>query len=261
MIVCEFQGKLLLVRQTDHMALSGQLAAAWGNDRFARPVPFGPLVVAAAEHDTGWTRWEDAPTVDPSTKRPYQFYDLPVELHLTLYREGVDAVAAKDAHAGLLVNLHCQGLYNQRFGLTPELTMRRLAPEQEATVRRSLAALQAQHRDLGRRVRIDEPTLWAQYELLQVYDVLSLYLCMLPLRETTLGPVPLGVGGEMMSLALRPVGEGDVIVSPWPFRERSLTVSVPARLVPQREYASDDDFRQALAAAEGLTLNFVLQPG
>src|SRR5262245_39864233 len=103
MIVRESEGKLLLVRQTDHMALSGQLAAAWGNERFARPVPFGPLVVAAAEHDTGWARWEAAPTVDPSTKRPYQFYDLPVELHLTLYREGVDAVAAKDAHAGLLV--------------------------------------------------------------------------------------------------------------------------------------------------------------
>ena len=140
MIVREYQGKLLLVRQTDHMTLSGQLAEVWGNDRFARPVPFGPLVVAAAEHDAGWAAWESAPKVDPATRRPYQFTDLPVEEHLALYREGVNAVAARGAHAGLLVNLHCQGLYNQRFGTTPEMTMRRLAPEQADAVRRALAA-------------------------------------------------------------------------------------------------------------------------
>src|SRR5438874_1412779 len=202
MIVRTCEGKLLLVRQTDHMVLAGQLADAWGNDRFARPVPFGPLAQAAYEHDIGWADWEAAPEVDPATKLPYQFYDLPVEQHLSLYRKGVDAVVAKGAYAGLLVNLHCQGLYNQRFGTTPEMTMRRLAPDLEAAVRRSVAALQAQQRELGRRVRVDQTTLWTQYELLQIYDRLSLYLCMLPLSDAELGPVPIGVGGEMAALKL-----------------------------------------------------------
>ena len=61
MIVRPFRGRLLIVRQTDHMALSGQLADAWGNDHFARPEPFAPLAVAAAEHDAGWAGWEAAP--------------------------------------------------------------------------------------------------------------------------------------------------------------------------------------------------------
>src|SRR5207302_7027810 len=123
------------------------------------------------------------------------------------------------AHAGLLVNLHCQGLYNQRFGTTPEMTMRRLAPDLEAAVRRSLVALQAQQRELGRRVRIDGPTLWAQYELLQIYDRLSLYLCMPPQAEGDLASVPQGAGGELVTLKLRPAGGSDITVSPWPFRE------------------------------------------
>src|SRR5687768_15716681 len=106
MIVRPSNGRLLVVRQTDHMVVSGRLADAWGNDRFTRPEPFDPLAVAAAEHDVGWADWEAAPKVDPATKRPYQFTDMPVEEHLAFYQRGVSTVAANDAHAGLLVNLH-----------------------------------------------------------------------------------------------------------------------------------------------------------
>ena len=38
--------------------VAGQLAEAWGNDHFARPQPFAPLVRAAYEHDNGWHAWE-----------------------------------------------------------------------------------------------------------------------------------------------------------------------------------------------------------
>jgi hypothetical protein len=259
MIVRTDQRMLLLVRQTDHMVLAGQLADAWGNDRFARPVPFGPLARAAYEHDVGWAGWEAAPRVDPATRRPYQFTDLPVEEHLAFYRQGVNAVAAKDDHAGLLVNLHCQGFHNQRFGTTPEMTLRRLPADQEAAVRRSLAALQAQQRELGRRARVDEPTLWTQYELLQIYDRLSLYLCMPPQREAAIGPAPAGVGGESVTLALRPGGGNEVVVVPWPFRERSLVLGVAARRIPHRDYTSDDDLRQTLAAADAVTLTYALR--
>jgi hypothetical protein len=258
MIVRPFEGGLLTVRQTHHMVLSGRLAEAWGNDRFPRPEPFGPLVVAAAEHDAGWADWEAAPRIDPATKRPCQFTDMPVEEHLAFYRRGVNEVAAKDDHAGLLVNLHCQGLYNQRFGWAPEMTMRRLAPEQEAAVRRAVAALQAQERDLGRRVRLDLPTLWAQYDLLQAFDLLSLYLCMPPVTGREVGPVPSADGP--VRLAVRPAGGEEVVVAPWPFRESAVAVGVPGRLIADRDYAGDDDLRRALAAAESVTLRYTLRP-
>src|SRR5262249_10296212 len=218
MIVRTYHGKLLLIRQTDHMVLAGQLADIWGNKCFARSEPFAPLARAAYEHDTGCARWEAAPKVDRDTRRPYQFTDLPVEEHLAFYREGVDRVAAADAHAGLLVNLHCQGLYNQRFGTTPAMTPRRPPAEQETAVRQFLTALQAQRCELGLRVPIDEPALWTQYMLLQIYDRLSLYLCM-PQRAADLGPVPTSAGGAAVTLALRPTGGEEVAVAPWPFRD------------------------------------------
>jgi hypothetical protein len=249
MIVRPDRGRLLVVRQTDHMALSGRLAAAWGNDRFPRPEPFDPLIVAAAEHDAGWAEWEAAPKVDPATRRPYQFTDMPVEEHLAFYQRGVNAVASKDVCAGLLVNLHCQGLYNQRFGWAPELTMRRLAPEQELAIRHALAALQAQERDLGRKVRIGLPVLWEQYDLLQVFDLLSLILCMPPVRERRIGPV-----------TVRPVDDAVVTVDPWPFREAELLAEVLARRIADRDYDSDRDLQQELAAAEAVTLRYGVKP-
>jgi hypothetical protein len=249
MIVRPFHGRLLVVRQTDHMALSGQLAAAWGNDRFPRPEPFAPLVVATAEHDAGWAEWEAAPKADPATRRPFQFTDLPVEEHLAFYQRGVNDVAAKDAHAGLLVNLHCQGLYNQRFGSAPEMTMRRFGPAQEAAIRQAIAALQRQERELGRQVRIDLPTLWEQYDLLQVFDLFSLMLCTPPVTERRTGPV-----------TLRPAGADEVTIEPWPFREPAVPVSVPGRLIADCDYGDDDELRRELAGAEGVTLGYTFRP-
>src|SRR5439155_781591 len=127
---------------------------------------------------------------DPATQRPYQFTDVPVREHLAFYRRGIDDLAARDTHAGLLANLHCQGFHNQRFGTMPEAVMRPHPPEEEVAVKRFLIGLQTQQRELGRRINVDTPTLWAQYELLQFFDRLSLYLCMPPPKPTQLGPVP-----------------------------------------------------------------------
>src|SRR5437660_2960665 len=229
MIVTAAGGQLLLVRQTDHQVLAGQLAEAWGNDHFARPQPFAPLVRAAYEHDNGWHAWEQAPKVDPATRRPYQFTDVPLDEHLAFYRQGIDELAARDAHAGLLVNLHCQGFHNQRFGTMPEAVLKPAPAGTESALRSALAALQAQERVLAERVPLELPTLWAQYKLLQVYDRLSLYLCMPPVKPATLRAVPAGPDGSTVELMLNPDGEGVVTVSPYPFAEEPLRVGVPGR--------------------------------
>ena len=257
MIVRAIDGKLLLVRQTDHQVLAGQLAEAWGNGQFARPEPYAPIVRAAYEHDNGWFDWETAPKIDPATGRPYQFTDVPVEDHLAFYRRGIDELADRDPHAGLLVNLHCQGFHNQRFGTMPEAVMKSHPPEKETAVKRFVTSLQAQTRELGRLISVDLPTLWGQYELLQVFDRMSLYLCMPPLKHAELGPVPVRPGGKMLALRLTPA-EYIVRIDPWPFREQSVAASVPGRRVPDRRYANDDEFRNELNRAEAVTLTYAL---
>ena len=52
--------RLLLVLQTDHSRLVGQLAAWWDNVQ-----PYLPMVLAAYEHDASWRAWEMRPYIDP----------------------------------------------------------------------------------------------------------------------------------------------------------------------------------------------------
>ena len=47
-------GGLLLVTQTEHSQFVGQLAAHWGNERFASPEPFESVARAATYHDFGY---------------------------------------------------------------------------------------------------------------------------------------------------------------------------------------------------------------
>ena len=67
MIVQRQDSELLLVRQTDHAALSGMLAEHWGDGDFACPEPRAAVLLAAARHDDGWREWELAPKVNPTT--------------------------------------------------------------------------------------------------------------------------------------------------------------------------------------------------
>ena len=93
MIVRQDGDRLILILQTDHAAISGWLAEHWGNDAFDRPDPFDSVVYAAARHDDGWIPWEKAPKVDPETRLPYQFTDLPIDEHWGFYSTGLAELA------------------------------------------------------------------------------------------------------------------------------------------------------------------------
>src|SRR5438477_7062690 len=98
MIVQRRGGDLLLIRQTDHAALSGELAEHWGGSAFAPPEPRGSGLLAAARHDDGWREWEAAPRVNPSTRRPYNFFELPVREHIPFYLRGIEELVRDDPY-------------------------------------------------------------------------------------------------------------------------------------------------------------------
>jgi hypothetical protein len=87
---------------------------------------------------------------------------------------------------------------------------------------------------------------WHNYRLLQVFDLLSLHFCCdgyqgNQLKELTLENVPVSsTSPEMVDLQLVPVGENRVRVTPYPFDETPLRVSVMARCVTPKVAASSD---------------------
>jgi hypothetical protein len=255
MIVTNSDGRLLLIRQVDHAELAGNLAENWGNTVFRDLEPAGPLILAAHQHDNGWREWDEMPQVNPATHHPYQFFDMPPAEHLPFYARGVERVAGQDRYAGLLVNMHLVGLYKQRYGIDPDLRAKPQPPLVQAFIDENLARLEEDQRRLRADLQADsaggqspfDRQLWKNYKLLQVFDRLSLYLCMPPRIARTLGPAPVDDMGQEVELTLTPWSAGALTVSPYPFRQAPLAVGVTARTVAARDYASDEEFREVYA--------------
>ncbi len=191
MVVSRRWGQLILVRQVDHAELAGVLALHWGNDRFTRPSPHASICLGTSRHDDGWLEPDARPLYNARTKRPLHFPDVDQQEHSRFYRGGIERVIAMDPYAGLLVSMHATGLYRRRWGVQPDLSPTRLTEDVQPVLEAFIVeqeAVQARIKlrilDPGRRRSEFERDLWYHYELLQVWDRLSLFACMTDLRQS-----------------------------------------------------------------------------
>jgi hypothetical protein len=205
MIVRDLGDAWQVVMQTDHADLSAAFARAWA----AQLKP--SLVVATERHDDGWAVWEQAPRFD-ADGTPVTFLDVDVRSHLAFYRAGIAAIAEQDEDAGLLVSMHGAGIYRQRYGLDPALGLARAAEAQDEID----AFVAEQEARFG-----GEPgDRWSDYELLQLFDRLSLYFCM---RD--------GDEAELQGYRLEPIAPWHVRLAPFPFGRDAARFSLVRRLV------------------------------
>jgi hypothetical protein len=202
-----------VVFQTDHADLSGAFARVWA-DRGSR---HGSLALAAGRHDDGWAVWERAPMVDAETGTPVNFLDVGIPSHLAFYRACIAAVTEQDAYAGLLVSMHGAGIYRERYGLDPGLGLARAEEHKELVD----AFVEEQEAKFGG----DPGEHRNDYELLQLYDRLSLYFCMRDVER--------GEEAELQDFRLEPLGSWRVRLEPFPFRERPARFRLARRLVPK----------------------------
>jgi uncharacterized protein DUF3891 len=196
-----------VVMQPDHADLSAAFARAWAT-------PLKPsLVIATERHDDGWAVWEQSPRVDADGK-PVGFLDVDVRAHLAFYRAGIAAITEEDADAGLLVSMHGAGIYKQRYGLDTALGLSRAADVQGEVD----AFVAEQEAKFGG----DPKSRWDDYELLQLFDRLSLYFCM---RD--------GEEAELQGYRIEPVGPWHVRLSPYPFGDGAGGFSLVRRVIPK----------------------------
>jgi hypothetical protein len=248
-----------IVLQTDHADLSGQLAAAWGGTGFVRPEPFESFVRAASRHDDGWAVWEHRPRLNADGV-PQSFFEVPASVHLAFYRAAVEVVCDEDPYAGLLVSMHMSGLYRGRYGVMPTPGMH-LSDEHRAAADAFAAQEEERQVALTDRVEADEALLWSNYALLQVVDVVSLYLGLANVEVGTEGGVE-GVptaDGDTTRIAIAPLGPWRVRFDPYPFVERPTALTLLRRLVPKRAWSDDDAFRADLAATPVETVRIFVE--
>ena len=212
MIVRDLGDAWQIVLQTDHADLSAAFARAWKT-----PLPHS-LVTATERHDDGWAVWEQSPRVDDDGK-PVNFLEVDIRSHLAFYRAGIAAITEADPDAGLLVSMHGAGIYRQRYGLDPGLGLSRAA-EAEEEVEAFVAEQEAKFggSPSGRQ---------EDYELLQLFDRLSLYFC---LRDLEVGDA-----AELQGYALEPVGPWRVKLDPYPFAESPGSFSLVRRVIAKND--------------------------
>lgn len=267
MIIQKYRGQLLLVTQPDHGDLAGQFAAHWGNSQFQRPEPYEDMVVAATAHDNGWWEQDNRPTIDSEKQSPYDFRSLPYTEHTTLYRRGINRAIDDSPYAGLMVCMHGTGLYKQRYGTDPSLVRQPNNPEEAAAVEKFIQdqeliqqEIRSQFaRDARYRHYLPDAYIWMNYKLLQVWDRLSLMLCWRGASEFALSPAPTSYSDPETNLAIKPVSEHELTVSPYPFRESPIEFHVLGRLLPDLPYENARVFKESYYRAPRIDLAFILR--
>lgn len=250
-----------LVRQPDHADLSGAFAAAWGGD--VAPLRHREaLALAATRHDDGWAVFDRRPAWDAANRRPTNFLDVPVLSHLAFYRACIQVVSEEDAYAGLMVSMHGAGIYNGRYGTQPSLGLT-FAAEQQPAVDAFVAEQEATHAGRAAALGVGDGERWVDYKLLQVFDRLSLTLC---LREwegsdaeaVSIEPMPVDYDGTEAELRLEPLGPWRIRLDPYPFTESPSRFRLVRKVLPQAAYTGNEDFRLAYFAtrAEAVELTF-----
>lgn len=254
----EPNGEMLLIGQTDHSRLVGQLAAHWGNDRFDAPTPYGSVVRAAAYHDYGWLRYETWPFYDAKTGTTPEFRRAPgSNRQLESYAWCSDWLLGDDPYAGLLVKMHRSGLWRERYQAIahPQQGSRVQSAEVEAFV----GKLEGEE-DMAQK-EFDREQLRTNYRLFQVWDLLGLYFCCQEPYDDYLEPVPVrygAAGKDDIRMTMQVRAPRQVAFTPYPFDREGLRVQLYYKRLPTANFASDEAFRQAYFKAESDMMVFEL---
>jgi hypothetical protein len=234
---------VIAIGRASHAWLSGQLARAWGNDRFPVPAPFEEVCLGALQHDIGMADWDLRPERDPGSGLPRQFFELDRHTHLALWTAAPQRVLSQSRYAALLVSLHGTGLY-ERF--PPDTS----DPEIAHAVAAYLDGQRALQDELAAQVGATPEELARNQALLAIFDGLSLALC----RDQA----PHAIAEFTLHRARE--DHDSFTLSPWPFAVDRLALRAEGRRLDGAPYPDGPALQAALDRAPVLTIGIVLRP-
>ena len=250
MIVRPHPGGLLCVGQASHAWVSGQLAAHWGNERFARPEPFEEVCLGAEQHDVGMNEYDLRPELDPETGGPRDFMNMPLATHLELWTAAPTRLLSQSPHAALICSMHGHALYARDDTLEP-------GTDDSEAVERFVEEREAFEAGLKRALGVDDAHARYIQKLVWAVDFLSLS-CFMDWDPDSV-PAPTRPGGDLVEITVRK-DDHTLYVDPWPFAEPDLTVVAAGRILDTTA-ATEQELHRALDAAPWLRLEYVLRPG
>jgi Protein of unknown function (DUF3891) len=239
---------VLAIGQASHAWISGQLARAWGNQRFGTIEPREEVCLAAEQHDVGMAEWDLHPSFDAGTGLPHSFTDMPLDVHMRLWREGPRKLISQSRWAALLVSMHGMRLYEMR-------DLARLREDEAEAVRAFLREQRELQATLLSSLQVAQDTVKRGSDLLWTWDYLSLALC-LDWAPCAAKAVP--TANTPVTLHVQPDGERCFCLDPWPFAGNRLAVHAEGRRLAER-YETAQALREGLESARWETIVFELR--
>jgi hypothetical protein len=263
------QGELIAISQPSHAWLSGQLARAWGNEKFAAPSPHEEVCLAAEQHDLAWLGWESAPTLNHATGLPHEFREIDVKTRIALWRKGIRLALGFGQYPALLISLHAHTIHtafarssaplNSGPAAQDHKDMRDFLDEQQDFRRDLLKALSAQPRYHA----FSTPEVCERNRLLIfAVDRMSLMICWGIRGETIIPDVPVDEHTTTHLRLRSRTGElDDLILDPWPFAvDRCKVICEGCRIADR--FDDETMMRSALNdPAARVTIEAELRPG
>jgi len=248
------------IQQASHAWLAWQIAAHWGNRRFARPAPRAEVLAAVLLHDVGWSHDERAPAVDDEG-RPETFDSMPVDTHLQIWRRCVSNSASFSRYSGLLVARHFAELAERKTAAHLE--------HHDTAGARSIQAFRAEMERL-QDGWMEELKVDARYErtltgngrrtnshVLAACDMISVVLCAeLPLPFTMQV-----MGADEAEVVVHVSREDDRTfrMDPWPLEGDHLKIHVEAHHLRTARFDCAAAYREALNSAPVERIAFLLK--
>jgi hypothetical protein len=271
------ESDFLLITQHDHALIAGELAEQFGNEYFDRPQPLESAIRGVRLHDCGWPLHDDQPTRNRDGL-PLDVFETPRDIALPVWTASVERAAQQDPYAGLLVSLHVLSL--SVFATTQTTFEHEKFDISDPADK--FAVTKFQHREIERQeklrmqlgLRTDRPThhkhpqevtqkkedqLTFNFRMLQALDAISLAACCTKPPSAQTQDVMPQPGAAPMRLNLARRGK-DVTVDPWPFAPAQIELMIPVIRVANKQYASDDELRAAMASGSSEVLTCVVLP-
>jgi hypothetical protein len=231
-IVQTLDARLLLITQPAHAELAGRVMGAWQANGLRTSTTREAILLATREHDFGWTEPDAAPIIDGHSGRILDFINAPDAIRQAVWPRSVDHLR-RQPYAAALVAEHALTIY-ERYRELPEWDPFFAGMEQ------------AREEALARAAPATKDDLARDYFFVRAGDLISLAFCNAWRVTQRFGEYHVRVEGTRL------------LISPDPFDGAAIPLTVTARALPNRRYASREDGAVEYQRAAGVALEGLL---
>jgi hypothetical protein len=263
MLRVETETGWLLITHPDHAHLAGDFAEAWGNEQFRSPEPRARVLKGISCHDDGWISRDAHPSITREGKpsafsvelvgKYSAFEEIDLDQYLAVRERAVQAMAADDPYAAMLISMHTYNLLTEHadrstIAQKDLVLFDRFLDHQKLTQKKLHAAIAA-----DTSLQDEEKTEQAiaeNFHLLQACDNLSLLSCVAYQKPANLLHPLLLKNGGTKEVMVQPLGPRHFRLEPWPYSYMELTFLLPVRHVEGKAFQSSEALSAAFEAAE-----------